>query len=362
MRFFRILFFLFLPFLGLQAQNIPVFEINDPAINKKGKIFFKSTDGFTFSGDLAPVALKDISGQTQIGFINKGGKLVVPAQFDGLGDFSQGYYEVRKNGKYGLINAAGQTVEDYQYKGLKFQDNEHILATHFISWQIKDNFNKVIEKVEADSIVAISDSAYKIFLNGQIFPLRQQKKRPASAALAEELSKKESFPYTTWFYKGKIAYENLECNLVVPPVYDSVKYVPEERIFMVYWKDKIGILEYDGTEIMPLTNKYKKIYSFVNGRARMLRDGRYGFIDRYANVRVAPQYENVQDFSEGYAAVFLAGKWGFVDQNEKLVVQPFYSEVKPFTFGTARVKEKNRWSFVNPSGEKITSTPYDEIF
>jgi hypothetical protein len=340
---------------------IPTFDMNDPAINKKGKITFSSLKEFVFHGNLAPVMLSNGSSPALIGFINKKGKLLVPAQFDKTDAVSDGYFIVRKNGRYGLVNPEGEILIDPQFKELKVQDNQTLTGKDFYLWEVRDSLNNILESFSADSLIAESASEYRYFLNDQSFLSKHKAKRHVVDTVSEKVSLKNNFPYITWEQKGKVAYENSDCNLVVPPVYDSVRYISSDSIFIVFWKDKIGFLENDGTEIMPLSSKYQKIYNFSDGRVRIMKEGRYGFLDRFGNVRVSPQYENARDFSEGYAAVFLTGKWGFIDKDEKLVVQPFYSEVKPFTYGTARVKEKSKWSFVNTVGKKINSSPYDEI-
>jgi hypothetical protein len=362
MKFFQWIFFLFSALSGIKAQTIPAFDSNDPAIHKKkDKIIFSSVKEFTFQGELAPVILRNGSDKGLIGFVNRKGKLVVPAQFESIGEVRNGNFIVSKNGKYGVISKSGEIVLDYKYKELKFKNDKEIVAKNFYLWQVNDSLNKNIESFYADSILAESDSMYRCYVNDWSFLSKHKVNPVIFFRQPEKVLIKNNFPYSTWEHKGKVAYENSDCNLIVPPVYDSVKYISSDSIFIVYWKNKIGILENDGSEIMPLTNKYQKIYNFSSGRAKILKDGRFGFLDRFGNVRVSPQYENAQDFSEGYTAVFLAGKWGFVDRNENLIVQPFYSEVKPFFHGTARVKEKNKWSFVNSEGIKITTTPYDEI-
>jgi hypothetical protein len=362
MKFFQVIIFHLWAFSFLEAQTIPSFDINDPAINKKGKISFSSVQGFTFHGDLAPVMLSNGSLPAYIGFINRKGKLLVSAQFDKADAAKNGYFIVRKNGRYGLVNPEGEIVIETQFKELKFQDNENLAGKDFYLWEVRDSLNNGLESFSADSLIAESSSEYRYFLNDQSFVSKHKAKEIRVITVPEKKSVKNDFPYITWEHKGKVAYEDFDCNLIVPPVYDSVRYIPSDSIFIVFWKGKIGFLENDGTEIMSLNNKYKKIYNFSDGRVRIMKEGRYGFLDRFGNVRVSPQYENVQDFSEGYAGVFLTGKWGFIDKDEKLVVQPFYSEVRPFTYGVAQVREKSKWSFVNTVGKRINSSPYDEIF
>ena len=49
------------------------------------------------------------------GFFNRKGEIVLPAEYESLGSFSQGLTPVSKNGLYGYINTKGETVIDFQY-------------------------------------------------------------------------------------------------------------------------------------------------------------------------------------------------------------------------------------------------------
>src|SRR4051812_44303591 len=100
MKFLQVIFFLFYAVSGIQAQTIPVFDLEDIAIYKKGKIVFPSTEKFTFQGNLAPVILKNNSGQKLIGFVDKKGRLAVPAEYEGVGEVRNGNFIVSKGGRY----------------------------------------------------------------------------------------------------------------------------------------------------------------------------------------------------------------------------------------------------------------------
>ncbi|MDO4700882.1 MAG: WG repeat-containing protein [Moraxella sp.] len=49
------------------------------------------------------------------GFVNKDGKVIIPLQYDGASDFSEGVAAVKKNGKYGYIDKNGKAVIAFQY-------------------------------------------------------------------------------------------------------------------------------------------------------------------------------------------------------------------------------------------------------
>jgi hypothetical protein len=63
--------------------------------------------------DASGIVAMKISGL--YGFMNRDGRLVVQPQFDDVGFFSGGYFPVEKDGKWGMIDAAGNTAIAPQY-------------------------------------------------------------------------------------------------------------------------------------------------------------------------------------------------------------------------------------------------------
>jgi hypothetical protein len=45
----------------------------------------------------------------------------------------------------------------------------------------------------------------------------------------------------------------------------------------------------------------------------VMKQGKYGFIDRTGNLVIAPRFENAGGFFAGRALVQLGGKWGYID-------------------------------------------------
>jgi hypothetical protein len=84
--------------------------------------------GSDFSEGLAAVAAWECSDATdhdcvKYGYIDKAGKLVIPARFDGADRFSQGLAAVKVGGKYGYIDKTGKLViqmplPDAEYRSL----------------------------------------------------------------------------------------------------------------------------------------------------------------------------------------------------------------------------------------------------
>jgi hypothetical protein len=372
MRLFVLLFLLIFSIRSFAQKDslgtIPAFYKIDPRIYVKGKMeipvsLLKTTPSF---GNLIPVKIIDTSGQNvfRIGFVDKKGRFIIPPELLGYGKISGRFMVIFKQSGAGIINDEGNTVLDAKYKSIEFVNDNTVRVKNFTTWQVRNELNLIKAEYTADSLYSEGQSIYQPFINGAIngsysFPENDRKENKRKDFQRKDSDQTNYFKFIK--YKNKTGVENLECNIIIPPVYDSIHYIHSDSIFIVYWKKMIAIMDKDGSEFLPLTEKFQKIFTFNDGRARMLRNGKYGFIDRIGNIHISPQYPSAYDFSENVAAVMIAGKWAFVDKEENIVVQPFYQEVRNFQYGTARVKEKNKWFFINKEGKKITAAPYDEI-
>lgn len=106
---------------------------------------------------------------------------------------------------------------------------------------------------------------------------------------------------------------------------------------------------------------------FVEGRARIVRNGQVGFIDRQGAVVVAPRWDFASPFCEGRAVVcrgcgtrwqrgqktFGGGRWGYIDGQGKLVIPLELDAAEPFQDGTALVVKHGRKTRIDHSGKVV---------
>ncbi|KUO75640.1 MAG: hypothetical protein APF77_19180 [Clostridia bacterium BRH_c25] len=57
---------------------------------------------------------------------------------------------------------------------------------------------------------------------------------------------------------------------------------------------------------------FENVREFNEGLAVVLKNNKWGYIDKEAKEIIKFQYADARDFSEGIAAVNLNGKWGFI--------------------------------------------------
>ena len=179
--------------------------------------------------------------------------------------------------------------------------------------------------------------------------------------------------------KGYLALYNSPSKLeVIKEVYYNHVGTFNEDLAVVVRDKKVGYINKDGLEVIPLKYDYKKDfnYNFYNGYAFFYKNNKYGIINNNGIEVVAPKYEDVindyvleLDFTDIYFSgyelipVKIDGKWGYIKPNGETIIEPKYLEAYPFTDSNlARVKLTNDYyNFINPSGELLNSNTYDEV-
>ena len=95
---------------------------------------------------------------------------------------------------------------------------------------------------------------------------------------------------------------------------------------------------------------------------RILKNGKFGFIDVKGNVVIEPKFDDVQDFSEGLALVSLNRQKVFIDRTGKVIITPKdFEPINGFTDGLARgnVINRERYTkgYIDKSGKLVIDNP-----
>lgn len=90
---------------------------------------------------------------------------------------------------------------------------------------------------------------------------------------------------------------------------------------------------------------------------RVVRGGKWGFIDPSGAVVIAPRFDRAGDFSEGLAAVQEGKTQGYVDAGGKLVLVPEQPPAgpvhRPFVDGRAVVRVGTAYGFIDRTGRLV---------
>lgn len=90
--------------------------------------------------------------------------------------------------------------------------------------------------------------------------------------------------------------------------------------------------------------QFESAMKFSEGLAKVQVGGRWGYVDKTAQVVIKPLFDEVhseegdcQSFSDGLACIEVNEKVGYIDRDGRVVIQPQYDVASPFNNGVAAV-------------------------
>ena len=99
--------------------------------------------------------------------------------------------------------------------------------------------------------------------------------------------------------------------------------------------------------------------SFSEGLAPVVKDGKYGYIDKDGRVVIAPTYDTASDFTDGKAVVQLNDKYGVVDTEGRSVIAPQFDGMTPDGTRGYVVEVADRYGYCDPEGRLTVNPQFD---
>lgn len=93
--------------------------------------------------------------------------------------------------------------------------------------------------------------------------------------------------------------------------------------------------------------------SFIEERAIVEIDSKFGYIDETGQVVIPPQFDSASPFSEGIAAVKIGSKFGYIDKTGRVLVPPQLDWADRFSQGVAAVKIGSKFGYVDKTGKVV---------
>lgn len=297
------------------AAELKIVQVPVPTVEEyKGKVDYGTWE---FHEGLAKLWLyEDSSGSpTGTGFIDWTGKVVVPAKYDGAGDFTEGFAAVWKNDKVGFIDKTGKEVVP-------------------VSYDMAQNFSEGFAAVMKNNKIGFVDKTGK-----EVIPCAYSN---SAAGFSEGLAAVEK--------GGKWGFIDKTGKEAIPFQYDTV-YSFSEGLAVVEKNGKMGYIDKTGQEAFPC--QYDYVYSFSDGLAMVAKNNKGGYIDKTGKEVIPPQYDFSKEFCNGLAPVMKNNKWGFINKNGELVVPFQYDDAAPFSEGFAWVVKSGNGGFIDKTGKEV---------
>lgn len=190
--------------------------------------------------------------------------------------------------------------------------------------------------------------------------------------------------------KGKWGFVNTEGEIIVIPVYDSVKNFSDGLAAFLWRNKKWGFVDKKGKNV--IYPQFDYVGSFSDGAASALKGNAWGMIDKKGNFIGEPEIDNreamlallsvdqidelskkmtaamAEKFNMDYvgpyhndlAAACKDGEWGFIDQNGNIIIEMIYDAAGNFSNNVANVMKDGKWGYVNTTGDVVIPIQFDK--
>jgi hypothetical protein len=103
---------------------------------------------------------------------------------------------------------------------------------------------------------------------------------------------------------------------------------------------------------------YDVIYPFKNGRAKVIRNGKMGFIDMQGEEVIKPEFDQIYPFEKGYARVEKMGLLGLINEQGEILLDPIYDYIGNNKDGLVIVTRKGKKGLLKITGPSPENIEY----
>ena len=273
---------------GGGVKRLPEAPAGGPDVHQAG-LFSEGMARIT----VGTIRMGDIGRMTQ-GFIDRSGKMLIPATYTAARDFRGGLAAVRNGRTWSYVDKTGKVVLDGLDVAGDFAGGK-ALVRKGRQWGLMDRIGKMVVN----------------------FGELQNCRTPADGLVA-------------FGRGGKWGYMDMTGKVVVEPKYAIVEQAAD------------GVaLVFDG--------------GYDRQTRKMV--GKYAFLSTTTGKPIAARtFDSAYGFTEHLAAAEVNGKWGYLDKNGKLAIAPQFASPSKFTEGLAGVKLNGKVVYIDKTG-KVAVTP-----
>lgn len=291
----------------------------------------KFSNYFRFTGVITnelTVGSKPLPNGVKIGFYNTKGDLVIPDIFDEARSFKEHLSAVYSSDYrlWGFINTIGEIVIPLKYRDVsdfKF-GLSLVLSNDGLKYYLIDKKGGIILSIDHEPYYLKDEFFNTDYKNDSLIVIKSGK---------------------------NLKIFDIKGNLKITVPYLSASFGFNYGTLIVRQTNgSLGLIDTKG-KILVNFGKYQGFSPFYEGRAAVLKDGLWGFIDVKGNEVIKPQYYEYKNFSDGLALVKKITGWYFINNVGKSVIGPIrfdyfdnkydFNEISNFKNGLAYISNRN---------------------
>lgn len=268
-------------------------------------------------------AVENFEGKTAL--FSESGTQITGFTIDSLSQFNNNLAIIYEVDKQGLIDREGQLKSEAKYREIKIdQKSVHVRLPD--QWHVLDAQNKMLDRIEADSLISIGKERYKIENAGQSRLVNTDFKNINEA----------TYSALTPFRNGLAVFQSgnhygvlrRNGNILLPAVYQKIildtDYIltQEKKIDKITWalRDTLGHRK--------TTKAYDIILKKEGTIYPVLKNGYWGGINDYGIEIVACVYDSILEYQGNQLSVKFRGQYGIISTHEEWLSYPQPNHLK----------------------------------
>ena len=282
------------------------------------------------------------------GFIDAGGKEVIPAKYIYLDEFTKGknrvvagYKDAKAEERYGMIDKTGKTVIPFKYDHIGYDYGNGLRKVRLPG----DSWRRLHGFINEDGKEVIPLKYYILddFSEGKTVIYAESEEDEGAGYLIDKMGKKV-LPYKVVEHlngkgliqvkdkNGKIGLVDARSgNLLIPPSYVSLSYPTEGMIPIATDYDEYGFLDSESFN-MTIAPQYERIGRFSEGLASVQKNGKVGFVNKRGDIVIPFIYDNYT--IGGLSGYFTNGLYVVSKEGKQALIDKYGNEKTPFIYSS----------------------------
>ncbi len=256
------------------------------------------------------------------GFLDLRGQVVVAPRFDFALWHAGGLAVVEIDGRQGYVDRDGAVAIEPRFDEATSFEGAIAKVRIDEGWGVIDRAGELVHEAVYERLGAIKDGAMWAVKDGECFVLTA-----AGEVLGGE----------GW---------------------EEINQVGEDGIWPVKRDDEWRHLRPDGS-VIGAGAGFENALGFLGGTARVLADGRWGFVDREGALVIAHRFEDACGFVEERAIVKGEAGWEAIDRSGARIGPGGFDAATSFAGGMARVQQGDRWGYLDRDGGLAIAPRFD---
>jgi hypothetical protein len=304
------------------------------------------------------------------GAVHRDGAVAVPPRYDWVGTFADNRAAVRVGGLYGFVDEEGHEVVKPQYRIV--DDYKFGFAQVDVDGKsgLIDRDGKMVIEPKYGFISAMGPDRFRVsetrqlggMIGGEDFSSRRVE-YTASGGMSISLSGPFDLGNTT------TDVIDISGQRIGPPRQSwSPGFDKDDPSIRWVQRDKLwGLARTDGSWL--IEPKFEQAGALTDGLARVVINGKVGFIDKTGNFVIEPMFDSAREFTLGRTSAERDGIFGVIDKTGSWVFQTNYQQIYlAVTYGKGNsetafgwnFKKGDRWGLLDIDGRVVLDADFDQ--